>query len=63
MGNCSGSGNPNLRPDNKRLLYLYGDYLNSDTRTIIAILKMCQIPYDLNYIDTLQNQHKKEFYT
>ena len=46
--NCINAGGPDL--------FIYGDYFNADTRSIINILECCGIPYVLKLIDTLDTE-------
>lgn len=41
-------------------LILWGDYINSDTRTVIAILEICSEKYTFKCMDTLTNKHLDE---
>jgi glutathione S-transferase len=43
-------------------LTVWGDYLNSDTRTAVAILKMLEIEYKFSLVDTLKEENKQEAY-
>lgn len=50
------SGGPPIAKESNTL-YIYGDYFNSDTRTILAIVKMSGIvDYHLEIIDTLKRE-------
>jgi hypothetical protein len=39
---------------------VWGDYLNSDTRTIIAIMKICDEKFFYKNLDTLTNKHLED---
>ena len=41
---------------------LYGDYFNSDTRAIASILEVCDIKFQFNTVNTLEDEHRKESY-
>jgi hypothetical protein len=41
-------------------LILWGDYVNADTRTIIAVLEMCGEKYTFKQLDTLANKHLED---
>lgn len=38
---------------------IYGDYYNADTRTLLAVLKMADVPHDYVNMNTLTNEHKE----
>lgn len=43
-------------------LTVWGDYLNSETRTAIGVLKMLDIDFNFNAVDTLKEENKQEAY-
>ena len=43
-------------------LVVWGDYLNSDTRTALAILMLQGIEHEFRLVDTLKEENKKEAY-
>jgi hypothetical protein len=61
---CSGSKENTLeRPGNySSKLTVWGDYFNSDTRTILSILLVAGIPHVLEEVDQFKGDHKKESY-
>ena len=62
---CSGSkgaGGETLdRPGGSKLT-VWGDHFNSDTRTILGILNVAKVSYNLEQVNTLQEEHKKDSY-
>ena len=41
---------------------LYGDYFNSDTRSIASILDLCSVQFQFVQVNTLKEEHKEESY-
>ena len=41
---------------------VWGDYLSSETRTLLAIFKLQEIDHDFKLVDTLKEEHKKDAY-
>ena len=41
---------------------VWGDYLSSETRAILATFKLVNIPHDFNLIDTVKGENKKDSY-
>lgn len=41
---------------------VWGDYMSSETRAILAILKLRDIQHGFELVDTFKNEHKKESY-
>lgn len=39
---------------------IWGDYINSDTRTILAIMDICSEKYVFKQLDTLINKHLED---
>jgi len=39
---------------------IWGDYINSDTRTILAIMDICSEKYVFKQLDTLTNKHLED---
>lgn len=39
---------------------IWGDYVNSDTRTILAVMDMCSEKYVFKQLDTLSNKHLED---
>lgn len=62
---CDNSSNVATRPAASKELVVWGDYINSDTRTILAILEICNEKHTFKSLDTLRNKHlqDKEFAT
>jgi len=59
---CGGSKENTLeRPGGGRLT-IWGDYFNSDTRTILSVLYIAGVPYQLEEIDMFKGDHKKDSY-
>jgi hypothetical protein len=51
---------PDTRPaKQQQKLTVYGDYYNSDTRTLLSILKLAGEPHDYVNMNTLQNEHRE----
>lgn len=52
---------PDTRPaqEAKQKLVIYGDYYNADTRTLLAVLKLADVPHDYINMNTLSNEHKE----
>lgn len=40
-------------------MVVYGDYFNSDTRTVVTLLSLGDISYELKTVDMLQGKHKE----
>lgn len=59
---CSGGKQETLeRPGGGRLV-LWGDNFNSDTRTLMSVLDIAGVPYELHEVDTFKDDHKKPDY-
>jgi len=59
---CSGTKPTTLeRPQSSRLT-VWGDYFNSDTRTLLAILNIAGVPYVFEKVNMLNEEHKKDSY-
>ena len=43
-------------------LTVHGHYFNSDTRTIVALLKIAQVDFEMKMIDIFKGDHQKEDY-
>ena len=41
---------------------VWGDYLSSETRTILAIMDLQKIEHDFKLVDTLKEEHKNQDY-
>ena len=41
---------------------VWGDYLSSDTRAILATFKQVNIPYEFRLVDTLKGENKQDSY-
>ena len=41
---------------------VWGDYLSSDTRAILATFKLVNIPHEFHLVDTLKGENKQESY-
>ena len=37
---------------------IWGDYYNPDTRVLLAVLKMAEVPFEQVMMNTLANEHK-----
>lgn len=59
---CSGSKENTLERPGGGKLTVWGDYFNSDTRTILAILYIAGIPHAMEEVDQFKGDHKKESY-
>lgn len=61
---CSGSKENTLeRPGAPaQKLTIWGDYFNSDTRTILSILNIAGIPFNLEEVDYFRGDNKKDSY-
>jgi len=46
------------RPANKKLS-LWGDYVNSDTKAILSVLRICNIEHDYHNLETMVEEHKR----
>ena len=46
------------RPKSKKLA-VWGDLTNPDTKSILAVLKLCNIDHDYTNIETLREEHKR----
>lgn len=51
-----------VQPKNENILLVYGDYFQSETRSILAILQYSGIKYEFNEIDIFQGEHEDESY-
>jgi glutathione S-transferase len=61
---CSGSkgqGNESLARLNTKLT-VWGDYFNSDTRALLAILTIAKVPHAVEKVNMLNEEHRKESY-
>lgn len=58
-GNSNGNGLP--RPGQDKLV-IWGDYFNSDTRTMLAILDIAGVPKTMEEVDQFKGDQKKEAY-
>ena len=43
-------------------LTIWGDYYNQDTRALLAICDMAEIPHEFKLVDSLQNENKSDGY-
>ena len=48
------------RREEKAKLALYGDWFNSDTRAIYAMLKHANVDFDWTLVDTLKGENLQE---
>lgn len=46
----------------ERSLTVWGDYLNSETRTILALLNIAGIPHEFEEIDIIRGDNTREAY-
>ena len=46
------------RPVSKKLT-LWGDYINSDTKAILSVLRLCNIEHEYKNIETMVEEHKR----
>ena len=44
----------------KQKLIIYGDYINSDCRTIMNILDCCNITYEVKFVDSIAKNDKNQ---
>lgn len=61
MGCVNNKENTLERPGGGKLI-VWGDYFNSDTRTLLAILEIAGVAYDFKEVDTFKDDHKKPEY-
>ena len=52
MGAALCKDQADTRPSTKKLT-VWGDYINSDTKAILSVLKLCNIDHDYHNIETL----------
>ena len=57
MGAALCKDQADTRPSTKKLT-VWGDYINSDTKAILSVLKLCNIDHDYHNIETLLEEHK-----
>ena len=57
-----GTANLQLKGSGPGKTFVWGDYLSSETRAIMGVMKMRDIPYEFMPVDTLKGEHKKEAY-
>ena len=48
---------PSLHPSK---LTIFGDWFDTDTRTIMSLIKLGKIPHELTLVDMLQGKHKSK---
>jgi len=61
---CGGSkdqGQAMQGPGSQKLT-VYGDHFNSDTRTLLGILKIAGVPHAFERVNMLNEDHRKESY-
>lgn len=60
MGNTLCEEQEDVKPDAKLIskITIFGDYINSDTRLILACLKISGEPHEYVNMNTLQNEHR-----
>ena len=58
---CSGAKPAIERPTSSRLT-VWGDYFNSETRTLLAILNICKVQYTFTKVNTLNEEHRQPSY-
>ena len=59
---CGGSKENTLDRPGSGKLTVWGDYFNSDTRTILSIINIAGVPYSLEEVDQFKGDHKKDSY-
>lgn len=59
---CSGSKENTLDRPGSGKLTIWGDYFNSDTRTILSILYIAGVPHAMEEVDQFKGDHKKDSY-
>ena len=57
---CGGS--THIPRNGNNALTVYGDFFNSDTRTILSLLYIAGVPHQFQEVDTFKGDHKKEPY-
>jgi len=57
-----GSANLQLAKGKPGTHVVWGDYLSSDTRAILATFKLVNIPHEFRLVDTLKGENKQESY-
>ena len=60
MGLCGGKDQNSLERPGKGILSVWGDPFQSETRTIIAAIKIGGIKYEFHPIDSFQGEQRKE---
>jgi hypothetical protein len=58
MGAALCKDQADTRPMQKKLT-LWGDYINSDTKAILTVLRICNIDHEYTNIETLLEEHKR----
>lgn len=61
MGCGASQSNVAERPGQGKLT-VWGDYFNSETRTIIAILNIAGVPFTIQEVDLFKGEHKQASY-
>ena len=59
---CSGGKQQTLDRPGQGKYMLWGDYMNSETRTILSIFFIANVPHQLTEVDTLKGDHKAQAY-
>ncbi len=59
---CSDSKEDTLERPGGGKLVLWGDNFNSDTRTLMSVLDIAGVAYELHEVDTFKEDNKKPDY-
>jgi glutathione S-transferase len=59
---CSGGKQETLERPGGGKLMIWGDFFNSDTRTLMSVLDLAGVPYVLQEVDTFKEDNKKPDY-
>lgn len=62
QGSLARPGEVNLARGTPGKLVIWGDYLNSDTRMICAVLKLQGIDFEFQHVNILKEENTKEAY-
>eukprot|EP00347_Sterkiella_histriomuscorum_P024508 403330868 len=62
MGQICGSANNTLEKPGSGILTVYGDHFSPETRTIMCMIEMGQVPHQFHAVDQFKGDHKREEY-
>ena len=62
MGCGNSSPGPIERLPGSGRLTVYGDYFNTETRTLLGILKVSGVPHHFEKVSMIQEEHRKPSY-